>query len=80
MRAMHSFRQWRYNRQSMMALLQKLVDWGPVFFGVLIFAPMWSAAMAATGLTIPGGLSNLVVLMIVGGTWGAIAKWRRRWL
>ena len=64
----------------MMTILQKLVNWGPVFFGVLIFAPMWAAAMQATGLAFPGNTSNLLVLMIIGGAWGTVAKFRGRWL
>jgi hypothetical protein len=64
----------------MMEFLSKVVNWGPVFFGVLVFAPMWAAAMEATGLAFPFGPSNLVVLMLVGGLWGVVAKLRGRWL
>ena len=38
-----------------MLLIEKLMPWGPVFFGLLIFAPMWAAVLEAAGLTvIPG--------------------------
>lgn len=36
-----------------MPFLNRLMPWGPVFFGVLIFAPMWAAAMDATHLSLP---------------------------
>ncbi|MFT4823811.1 MAG: hypothetical protein ACI9DH_001183 [Halioglobus sp.] len=54
----------------MKILLEKLVPWGPVFFGGLIFAPMWSAALNI----------NLPILMVVGLIWGYIAMARGRWL
>ena len=51
-------------------LLSKIMPWGPVFFGALIFAPMWSAALDA----------NLAVMVFVGLIWGWIAKVQGRWL
>ena len=50
-------------------LIKTLMPWGPVFFGVFIFGPMWSAAL---------GL-NLPLVMLVGGVWGYIAKVRGTW-
>jgi len=54
----------------MKILVEKLVPWGPVFFGGLIFAPMWSAGL---NLSLP-------VTMAIGLTWGFIAMHRGRWL
>ena len=55
---------------SMQTIISTLVAWGPVFFGGLIFAPMWSAAL---GVSLP-------VTMTIGVVWGLIAKHRGRWL
>ena len=54
----------------MQTLISTLVAWGPVFFGGLIFAPMWSAAL---GISLP-------ITMAIGVVWGLIAKHRGRWL
>lgn len=54
----------------MKMLIQKLMPWGPVFFGGLIFAPMWSAAL---GIGLP-------ITMAIGLLWGFIAMQRGRWL
>lgn len=51
-------------------LIEALMPWGPVFFGLLILAPMWAAA---TGLSLP-------LLMALGGAWGLLAKIRGRWV
>ncbi|MEH6636331.1 MAG: hypothetical protein V7700_12465 [Halioglobus sp.] len=64
----------------MVGLLEKLMPWGPVFFGVLIFAPMWSAAIDAAAVTLPYGLPSLTVTLVVGLLWGITAKIRGRWL
>ena len=54
----------------MKILIEALVPWGPVFFGGLIFAPMWTAAL---GIGLP-------ITMTIGVIWGLIAKYRGRWL
>jgi hypothetical protein len=54
----------------MKTLIEKLVPWGPVFFGGLIFAPMWSAALNI----------GLPITMAIGLIWGFIAMQRGRWL
>jgi len=54
----------------MKSVIEKLMPWGPVFFGGLIFSPMWSAA---TGV-------SLTVTVAVGLVWGFIAMRRGRWL
>jgi len=51
-------------------IIEKLMSWGPVFFGVLIFAPMWSAA---TGTSLP-------LMLAIGAGWGYLAKVRGRWI
>lgn len=54
----------------MKTVIQKLLPWGPVFFGGLIFSPMWSAALNI----------SLPLTMLIGLTWGFIAMRRGRWL
>ena len=54
----------------MKTVIEKLMPWGPVFFGVLIFSQMWSAA---TGISLP-------LTMAVGLVWGFVAMKRGRWL
>jgi hypothetical protein len=60
---------WLYNR-TMDALINRLMPWGPVFFGGLVFAPMWSAALNV----------NLPIMIAIGISWGYLAKVRGRWL
>jgi hypothetical protein len=56
------------------------MPFGPVFFGVLIFAPMWAAAMTALSLELPFGLPNIGLTIVVGICWGLYAKQRGSWL
>ena len=63
-----------------MPLIGKLLDWGPVFFGVLLFAPMWAAALDALGFTLPLSIPNLAATLALGLCWGLYAKLRQRWL
>jgi hypothetical protein len=56
------------------------MPWGPVFFGVLIFAPMWAAAMDATHLSLPIDIPNIAFTLLLGFCWGCVAKARGRWL
>jgi hypothetical protein len=62
-------RLWGHNGV-MKTLIDKLTPWGPVFFGGLIFAPMWSAALG----------TNLLLMVAIGVGWGCIAKVRGRWI
>ncbi len=52
----------------------------PVIFGVLVFGPMWAAAMDVIGLQFHAALPNLYLTMLIGAAWGAIAIKRKRWL
>jgi hypothetical protein len=62
------------------SVIPKLMPFGPVFFGVFIFAPMWAAAMAALSLELPFGAPNIALTLIVGLCWGWYAKQRGSWL
>ena len=62
----------------MSRLLEILVPWGPVFFGVLIFAPMAAAVIDETALI--AGVPSLYLALPVGLIWGLIAKARGQWL
>jgi tetrahydromethanopterin S-methyltransferase subunit E len=63
-----------------MSLIEKLMPWGPVFFGLLIFAPMWATVMGSVGVELPYGTPNIVLTLIIGLIWGTSAKIRGRWL
>jgi hypothetical protein len=54
----------------MTTIIEKLVRWGPVFFGGLIFSQMWSAALDI----------SLPITMAIGLAWGFIVMQRGRWL
>ena len=60
--------------------LERLLPWGPVFFGLLIFAPMLAAVLEAAGVTQVAGITPLAAAMVLGGAWGLVAKTRGRWL
>ena len=53
----------------MKSIVEKLVPWGPVFFGGLIFSQMWSAAL---GVSLP-------ITVAVGVVWGCVAVKGGRW-
>ena len=61
-------------------LLEKLLPWGPVFFGVCLFAPMLAAVMNSYGFEEAFGVPSLTVSLPVGFVWGLVAKIRGRWL
>ncbi len=64
----------------MYAMIEKVMPWGPGFFGVLVFAPMFAAALDASGLALPGGVPNLGATLLAGFCWGLYAKTRGRWV
>lgn len=64
----------------MMNLVEKILPWGPLAFGILIFAPMWAAALDALGVAPPYGVTNLALTLVIGIGWGIIAKQRGQWL
>lgn len=55
---------------AMKMVIEKLLPWGPVFFGGLVFSQMWSAALDI----------SLPITVAVGLIWGFIAMQRGRWL
>jgi hypothetical protein len=64
----------------MFDVIGKIMPWGPVFFGVLVFAPMWGAALDAAGVILLADTPNLVFTLVLGFAWGLLAKVRGRWL
>jgi hypothetical protein len=60
--------------------LSKLLPWGPVFFGALIFAPVLATVLESLGTYQLFGQPVLAATLILGITWGVIAKQRGRWL
>jgi hypothetical protein len=64
----------------MTKLLEVLLPWGPVFFGVLLFAPMAAAVMDKTAFPAIAGFPSLYLAIPVGLIWGLVAKVRGQWL
>ena len=60
--------------------LELLLPWGPVFFGLLIFAPMLAAVLEAAGVNQVAGTTPLAAAMVLGVGWGLVAMTRGRWL
>ena len=62
----------------MLPLISRLASWGPVFFGLLLFAPVAAAVLDASGFSL--GVPNLLPMLLLGGGWGVVARYRGRWL
>jgi len=63
-----------------MTLLNRLGDYGPVFFGIGFVAPFIAQSIDAASLSAPLGLSNIALGLVVGGFLGMIAKLRGTWV
>jgi hypothetical protein len=63
-----------------MTLLNRIGDYGPVFFGIGFIAPLIAQSMDATSLSAPLGLSNIALGLFVGVSLGMIAKRRGTWV
>jgi len=61
-------------------ILQLLLPWGPVFFGVLLLAPMAAALMDEMAFPATTGFPSLYLAIPLGFTWGLVAKLRGQWL
>ena len=61
-------------------LLEKLLPWGPVFFGVCLFAPMLASVMKNYGFEEAIAVPFLAISLTLGFIWGWVAKTRGRWL
>jgi hypothetical protein len=64
----------------MESAVQKLFAVMPFLFGIGFIAPLIAQLMAYWHVAAPLGLSQIVFGLLVGGTWGAIANLRGRWL
>jgi len=64
----------------MAKLLEFLLPWGPVFFGVLLFAPMAAAVMDKLEFPATAGFPSLYLALPIGLIWGLVAKARGQWL
>jgi hypothetical protein len=64
----------------MSKFLQLLLPWGPVFFGVLLLAPMAAAVMDEMAFPTAAGFPSLYLAIPVGLGWGLVAKLRGQWL
>jgi hypothetical protein len=63
-----------------MTILKALFPWGPVFFGLGFLAPLIASLMIALSIAAPFGLNEIHVGLVIGGTWGLIAKFGGRWI
>ena len=61
-------------------LLDFLMPWGPVFFGLLLFAPMLAAVLDNTSFPVAAGIPSLYLTLPLGAIWGLVAKQRGQWL
>lgn len=64
----------------MAKLLEFLLPWGPVFFGVLLFAPMLAAVLDEMTFPAMAGIPSLYLTLPAGLVWGFVAKARGQWL
>ena len=64
----------------MINILKKLMPWGPLFFGLLILAPLIDQVLTNIGLIPAMGISNLQLGLATGLVWGLIAKVGGRWI
>ena len=64
----------------MKKLLEILLPWGPVFFGILLFAPMLAAVLDKIAFPVSAGFPSLYLAVPLGVIWGFCAKARGRWL
>ena len=64
----------------MKKLLEILLPWGPVFFGILLFAPMLAAVLDKITFPVSAGFPSLYLAVPLGLIWGFVAKARGRWL
>ena len=62
-----------------MTLLNRLGDYGPVFFGIGFVAPLIAQSMDAASLSAPLGLSNIALGLVVGGSLGDARVAREAW-
>lgn len=64
----------------MINILKNLMPWGPLFFGLLILAPLMDQVLTNIGLEPAMGISNLQIGVATGLVWGLIAKVGGRWI
>jgi hypothetical protein len=63
-----------------MAILKVLFPWGPVFFGIGFLAPLIATLMTTANISAPFGLSEIQIGLVIGASWGLIAKFGGRWI
>lgn len=64
----------------MKKLIEFLLPWGPVFFGILLFAPMLASVMDEMAFPATAGFPSLYLALPLGFIWGLVAKARGQWL
>lgn len=61
-------------------ILTALGPWGPVLFGIGFLAPLIAQILERADVTLPSGLTPLMVGLVVGPALGLAAKLRGRWI
>lgn len=53
---------------------------GPILFGIGFMAPVIAALIAALDMQPPFGVQPILVGLLIGASWGLVARWRGTWL
>jgi hypothetical protein len=63
-----------------MPVIRLVLTLQPLLFGLGFLAPLAAQVIARAGLTPPFGLTPLIAGLLIGGTLGAVANLRGRWI
>ncbi|MEO0817129.1 MAG: hypothetical protein AAFX86_07445 [Pseudomonadota bacterium] len=64
----------------MVSIIKAVFYLGPLLFGLGFIAPLVAQSISAMGIAPPFGLSPLMVGLITGAGYGALAQVRGRWI
>ena len=64
----------------MVVVIKKIFEFGPLLFGFGFMAPLIAQSLERSAVTLPTGLTPLMVGLAVGGALGLIAQLRGRWI
>ena len=66
-------------KESLSKLFSFLIRCGPLFFGVLFFAPVFSEIMNLFEISL-AKIPNLYIALFIGFLWGLYASIKRSWI
>jgi hypothetical protein len=64
----------------MQSAVQRLISWGPLFFGMGFLAPLISTLLRSAGAEPFFGFSSVQAGLVIGAAWGLYAKLRGSWI